>query len=289
MTCLREGVVTLRDGRRLGYGEYGVRGGRPVLLFHGMPGGRAYELDPVRLVARGVWLFTLERPGVGLSNPDPRASLLDWARDIVTFADEFGLERFAILAFSAGATLGLACAFVAPERVAALGLACGFVPLVEHPELDHLLSPSAADKLRRYRSDPEQYLTEELELFQRQCASWAQDPDRFYEESFGPVDEFWALPKSYWMRLLAGVYGRPPTDDDRADLAIPYAPWGFEIESIEVPIHAWHGGADELVPIGLVEEFIRRVSHGTLTSYPSESHFLDWSHTDEYLEALTDW
>src|ERR1700729_3973976 len=46
MTCLREGTVRLADGRLLGFGEYGTRGGKPVLLFHGSPGGRQFDTGP---------------------------------------------------------------------------------------------------------------------------------------------------------------------------------------------------------------------------------------------------
>lgn len=94
LTCLREGVVDLADGRRLGFGEYGRRGGAPVLFFHGMPGGRAFDLG--RAVAEhGVWLFVLERPGIGLSDPHPEASVWQWPADVAGFADAMGFGRFA--------------------------------------------------------------------------------------------------------------------------------------------------------------------------------------------------
>ncbi|HZJ25818.1 MAG TPA: hypothetical protein VFF40_02200 [Acidimicrobiia bacterium] len=35
-----EGTITLPDGRHLGFAEYGPSTGRPVLWFHGTPGGR---------------------------------------------------------------------------------------------------------------------------------------------------------------------------------------------------------------------------------------------------------
>ncbi len=41
----REGTVQLSDGRALGYAEYGDPDGDPIFEFHGLPGGRFYELD----------------------------------------------------------------------------------------------------------------------------------------------------------------------------------------------------------------------------------------------------
>src|SRR5688500_15757059 len=108
MTCLHEGTVQLPDGRRLGYGEYGRRGGVPVLFFHGAPGGRAFDLGKA-VADHGLWLFVLERPGVGLSDPRPAATVLDWADDVAAAADALGFERFAVAGASAGGRFALAC------------------------------------------------------------------------------------------------------------------------------------------------------------------------------------
>ena len=41
MTAVRiDDVVSLADGRRLAYAEYGDAEGKPMLLFHGLPGSR---------------------------------------------------------------------------------------------------------------------------------------------------------------------------------------------------------------------------------------------------------
>ncbi len=112
MTCIREGTVPMPDGRRIGYAEYGVRGGTPILHFHGLPGGRFYDLDPAALRTAGAWMFTLERPGIGLSDPKPDRTLLDWADDVAAFADHVGIDRFAVLRTSAGAPYALAAAHV---------------------------------------------------------------------------------------------------------------------------------------------------------------------------------
>jgi len=92
-----DGTVQLGDGRSLGYAEYGGRGGTALIVLHGVPGGRAYELNRRELVARGVWQFTLELPGFGLSDPHPDGVLLDWPADVTAFADAMRLDRFAVL------------------------------------------------------------------------------------------------------------------------------------------------------------------------------------------------
>lgn len=282
MTCLREGTISLPDGRRLGYGEYGVRDGVPVLLFHGMPGGRSFDLG--RAVAKaGAWLFTLERPGIGLSDRQSGRKLLDWPDDVAAFADSFGLNRFAVVGFSAGAPYALACGHVLADRIPVVGLVCGWVPFVQEPTLDHLLPADWRRDLGRFRAEREQFLAEKLEQLQQRCAAWARDPHGFFGELFGPAAQ--ALP-AYWMRIVGATYGGPPDIDESA---IEYAPCGFTIEQVDVPIHAWHGGADDEAPLALVEELVRRAPDAKLTVYPGEGHFLSPTHLDDYLSVLTTW
>ena len=59
MTYQPDNQIKLRDGRRLGYAEFGDPRGKPVLFFHGYPGsrwdgaetGHAAERVGVRLIA----------------------------------------------------------------------------------------------------------------------------------------------------------------------------------------------------------------------------------------------
>ena len=59
--------------------------------------------------------------------------------------------------------------------------------------------------------------------------------------------------------------------------AFLYEPWGFAVEDVDVPIHAWHGDADQGAPLALVQLGRRETgdTNGTLTVYPGEGHYLD--------------
>jgi len=57
--------IKLKDGRMLGYAEYGAAGGKPAFCFHGFPGSRIDGLifDPDDLAAeRGARLIVADRP-----------------------------------------------------------------------------------------------------------------------------------------------------------------------------------------------------------------------------------
>ena len=151
MTCLREGLVDLPDGRRLGYGEYGHRGGTPVLMFHGVPGGRQLDIGPAKEC--GAWAFVLERPGYGLSDPQPGRKLIDWSNDVAAFADHFQFDRFAVAGFSGGGPYALACGHDMPDRVSKVGLICAFVSFAEDPALDRIYPNWLAERISQMRSE----------------------------------------------------------------------------------------------------------------------------------------
>ena len=121
--------VRLPDGRVLGVDRLGRPGGVPVLAFHGMPGSRLDFLsESLECAQAGVELIAVDRPGFGLSSPQPGRVLLDWAGDVAALADALGLERFAVLGYSAGAKYALACAYALPERVQVAGVLSGSGP-----------------------------------------------------------------------------------------------------------------------------------------------------------------
>src|SRR3989338_9991360 len=92
--------ILLPDGRRLGYAEYGAPDGRPVLFFHGAPGSRHIHADMADVVTRrGIRLIAVERPGYGLSDPQPGRSMLDWPGDVAALTDALGIAKFAIIGF----------------------------------------------------------------------------------------------------------------------------------------------------------------------------------------------
>jgi pimeloyl-ACP methyl ester carboxylesterase len=88
--------VTLRDGRMLGYAEYGDPAGTPVLLFNGSASRLFYPLDDAQVRAAHARMITVERPGIGRSDFKPQRTLLDWPDDIGELADALGVHQFAV-------------------------------------------------------------------------------------------------------------------------------------------------------------------------------------------------
>jgi len=109
-------VIQLRDGRTLGYAEYGSSEGKPLFYFHGHPGSRFEARFLAEQAAQvGVRLIGIDRPGMGLSSFKARRRLLDWPDDVVELADSLHLDRFAVVGFSGGGPYTLACAYKVPS------------------------------------------------------------------------------------------------------------------------------------------------------------------------------
>src|SRR5215211_1338900 len=96
-------VVRLRDGRSLGYAQYGTVDGFPIVTAHG---GLACRLDVAAAdpIAGelGVRLISPDRPGVGLSSPQRGRTILDWAHDVAELVEQIDVDRFAVMGWSMG-------------------------------------------------------------------------------------------------------------------------------------------------------------------------------------------
>ena len=98
-----QGYINLADGRRLSYTEWGHPAGKAVLEFRGLPSSRSGDAIDLDVLARArVRRITVDRPGLGLSDPQPGRNVLDWPTDVRGLADALGLETFAVLGTSGG-------------------------------------------------------------------------------------------------------------------------------------------------------------------------------------------
>ena len=63
--------IKLKDGRMLGYAEYGAPEGKPVFYFHGWPGSRlewlAFDAGAAVAAELNARIIAVDRPGTGLS------------------------------------------------------------------------------------------------------------------------------------------------------------------------------------------------------------------------------
>ena|SRR2546423_6780177 len=123
-------TLSLPDGRKLGYAQYGLQTGHAILYLHGLPGSRieAAFLDTiaVRLEAR---IIAVDRPGYGWSSPHPNRTILDHAKDVEHLAERLEIDVYAVMGISGGGPYALACAAYLPaDKLKAVAIICGLGP-----------------------------------------------------------------------------------------------------------------------------------------------------------------
>lgn len=280
----------LRDGRTLGYAEYGLTDGRPVFYFHGYVGARL-EAGPWAGAATEarVRLIALDRPGFGLSTFQPDRRFHDWPADVVELADHLSLKHFAVLGVSGGAPYALACAARIPERLATCGLVCGMAPLemgIDGMSANNRLIFSLAHRfpwllkaflwlgLGRVSQDEAKF-----KALLEKSIKRLPEPDRLAILNLDLTHHLAATAKAGFSQgtKAAVLEGRLYANA-----------WGFQLEDIAFhPIYLWHGEKDVNVPVGMARGVASRLAHCQATFYPDESHIsLPLHHAEEILQVL---
>jgi pimeloyl-ACP methyl ester carboxylesterase len=259
--------LPLKDGRILGYAEYGDPAGTPVISFHGMPGSRLVMKVAEEAAGRAhARLIAPDRPGYGKSSPRPRSTLLDYVDDILELADSLNFERFAVLGVSGGGPFPLACAYRNPERVTVAALISGIGPLsLPNSTRDMVQTNSLMFRLGR--------LSPAL-------AGWVLT--RLIRSSLPNMEKHVRAGTSPSPDLSPQVFAVMAADQAEAicagpqgiafDMSILWQPWGFQFEDIRSKVLLWHGEADNLAPAHLAHTMADRIPDCEAVFYPGESH-----------------
>ena len=271
-TTMTDKTIRLPDGRHLGYAEYGDPQGMPLLFFHGTPGSRL-RLSHIDPLARdvGVRVVAPERPGLGLSDFQPKRTLLDWARDVEVLADRLHLGRFATMGISSGGAYVAATAYKLPDRVTKAALISAGGP----PTLpDATRGMRFTDRLGVVlaRSGPWA-----VSLMMRNIARGTNNPERFRKQFMSrlpPVDVATLQRDEVWNQRLADFREafRHGTRGASWDLVLVARPWGFRLEEIQIPTSLWHGEVDTTIPIALAHAVARAIPNCQATFVPGEGH-----------------
>lgn len=246
-------LLTLPDGRRLGYDEHGPLDGKPLLYFHGTPGsrpeGRLFieEESAERLNVRVV---APDRPGMGLSDFEAGCTMGDWPADVAALADALALERFAVLGYSGGGPYALACALKIPERLTAVGIVSSPAPY-DVPGLTDGMDPNNLGFIELAHQRPRlSRLAHALPMgimprlapgrFVAQAMTSLPEPDR---KVLARPEFRQGFVESIVEAQRGGARG------ERFDTALMAPPWGFDLREIRTRAHLWHGCADRNAPL----------------------------------------
>ena len=284
-----EGTVLLRDGRSIGFAEYGTPDGAPIFWFPGTPGGRRQIPPRAREAAeqRNVRLIAVERPGLGASTPHLYKSLLGWADDVEEIADRFGLDRFGLVGLSGGGAYVLACAYRLVERVIGGAVLGGIAPArgddappggavgfaARGSFLLHAFREPFAHALWATVYSLRPLASPVFDLFVSTMPEGDQEVMKRPEMKQMFLDD---MLRASRRQLHALVY----------DAILFTRPWGFSVREIRVPIRLWHGDADSFVPIEHAEHLADLIPDTELRVRPREGHMGNLDAAEEVLDSL---
>ncbi len=275
----------LKDGRSLGYAEYGDPTGRPVLFFPGAPSSRLLHPPEGPTLSLGARVIVVERPGFGLSDFQKGRTLLDWPEDVIALADALGIERFPVVAVSAGGPYAAACAFKIPERVTKAAIIGGVGPT------DLAGAKEEMPRIRRAGAAVARRAPWLLRVILWVMGNPNRNPERFFQRMAAgnsPVDQEIIFHPEIRRRLMenyreatrAGVRGFA------REAIILSNSWGFSLEDISIPVHVWHGEEDANVSLSAARHVANKIPDCHATFLPGEGHWLHLAHWEEILRAL---
>jgi pimeloyl-ACP methyl ester carboxylesterase len=238
-------ALALSDGRVLEVDVSGRDGGIPLVVHHGTPGERSqYPPFVEAAVARGLRFVSYSRPGYGGSSRRPGRAVADCAADTAAILAHLGADRCYTLGGSGGGPHALACAALLADRVLACATVAGVGPFgaegldflegmgrENHEEFGAALAGPA--KLQAY-------LKQEARAFAgvtgEQVVAALGDLVSAVDVAALTGDFAAYVAASFRQAVTNGIWGW--FDDDLAFTR----PWGFDLESISVPVVVWQGG-----------------------------------------------
>lgn len=280
-----ESVLRLHDGRALGYAEYGDPRGMPLIFFHGMPGSRyggAILDEPARRA--GVRVISPDRPGFGLSDFQPRRTLLDWPSDVSELADALDLSRFAVMGVSSGGAYVAACALRLPKRLRSAHIVSGAGPMDAPGATDGMMR---MNKIMWTLSRRAPFVASTLwRLVARAARGNPERAANPAKSSMPPADQ-----RVFERPDVQAVFARELREAFRTgwrgaahDARLSATPWMFRLEDIEMRVSLWQGEEDLNVPPSMGRYQAQAISDCLARFFPGEGHAGWVNHIDELLE-----
>jgi pimeloyl-ACP methyl ester carboxylesterase len=276
-----DGLVTTPDGRTLDVTDDGDPDGRPVIVHNGTPSTRLLYAPHVEDAKRkGIRLISYDRPGYGRSTRLLDRDIASCVGDVQTITDALGVDRFATWGFSGGGPHALASAALLPDRCVAAASLGG-------------IAPYGADGLDYFSNMGADNVTD-IKLSLADPAGWEAKGIKDYEETLeltgAGLAEAWStllspvdvavladgladvLVEEIHEGLSGGPYGW--IDDSRADVK----PWGFDLDTIRVPVQVWQGRHDRMVPFQHGEWLAQHVPNADVHLSESDGHLTLYAH-----------
>ncbi|MGI9428954.1 MAG: alpha/beta fold hydrolase [Bythopirellula sp.] len=274
--CRPSYQVRVAHGRRLGVVEYGDPCGFPVIYFHGHP---ACRLEAAILSdhasTTNCRIIAVDRPGIGLSSPQPSRTILDWANDVCSLAScvieaKDSKRSFSILGFSSGGPYALACA----HQLRHAGLTrVAIVSGVKSPEFSQV-SGGTAGRLFDLRRHHPRIARMMVVGFAKLCRRRPTVAIHQMTKRMARADQQLFCDCACREGFLQGVHEsmRQGPCGILDDAWLLSHCWNIPLGEITLPVSIWHGACDKTVSVAAAHKLAERIPASQLTIVASEGH-----------------
>lgn len=289
MKCIsrENNIIKLRDGRILGYAEYGNPRGKPIFFFHGWPSSRL-QIGFLNEIAHrlNIRIIAPDRPGFGLSDYKKDRTLLDWPDDVLSIADFLKISKFAVIGQSGGGPYAAVCAYKIPHRLTKVGIIVGLGPtdidgVLQGMGFFNSLSWKYYHKFPFLMELASSYLFLQAKKFFpfKPSFSFRAKSDQKLLSSAKLQQEFIRNRNEAFRQGKKGCY---------KDLKIYTDDWGFNLSDIKIKVYLWYADADKNVSLNMGKYYASQIPNSKLVIYPNEGHLIFNTHNEEILKSLID-
>lgn len=277
-------VITLPDGRRLRWHEFGDPDGLPVIYTTGTPvsglGGAWYDRS-----ARAVGLrwISPDKPGYGGSDYHRQRTLASWSDDVAALADHLSLDRFALAGESGGGPFTLAAAHQLADRVSVAAL----IASAGAARTSRAERAGQQARIRFYgwlaRNAPPLNAVP-LTVMRWSLAGPAKVERALRREMAGKPEAKHAGLRIEYEAVADAL--RQGTRGAVQELALIRPPWPFALANIKTPVHLWHGARDTNAPIATSRHLARELPDATMHVSDSSDHDIGHDLSEEITSVI---
>ncbi|CAN5739607.1 hypothetical protein BH11PSE1_BH11PSE1_29760 [soil metagenome] len=275
-------AITLKDGRRLAYRDYGDPTGRAVLIFHEGLGSSLLPPGAQGLACeQKLRLICAERPGFGQSDASPDYSFDSVADDMVELCDQLGLQDVRIGGILSGAPSAIQTAIRLGSRATGLLLCSGRPP---RPASE--IGVRNALTLFRSRFETNPWVIETFYAILRLRMS-SQLVDRIVRSSTvnSPGDAAYFSENPHVANYIATYVGEALARTSRGaadEMKAFRRAQNLTAADLTCPLEVWHGDQDVFAPLADLLDYLGDKPR-EVRVIPGIGHMMALKHWDEVL------
>ena len=275
-------MVTLPDGRRLSWYEFGDPDGSPVIYTAGTPvsglGGGCYD-ETAR--AAGLRWISPDKPGYGRSDYHRQRSVISWGDDLAALAGHLGLGQFALAGESGGAPFTLAAAHQLAGRVNAVALIAAGGPI--GPTERAGMKPRI--RIMKWLARNAPALNAVPVAAMRRAVATPARRERIMHREMAAAPGAEDVGLRIELEAVADALRQGPRAAVQ-ELALITRPWPFPLSEVSAPVHLWHGARDRNAPIAYARSLACDLPDATLHVSDFSGHDVGLDRSGEVMSVL---